>query len=149
MKLPKRVNYKKVTKKGKNGKKSNRVKQSKKRQNRKTNKKTQNGGETVPETIECETQIIVEKPALFLRKDGSNTGFFYVRQDIELPEANLKTGSVVELEDGILIEHGGSGSSAAAPMAKKLFKKIIDRHTEREKIRISRKEFNNNVERKT
>ena len=49
----------------------------------------------------------------------------------------------------ILIEHGGSGSSAAAPMAKKLFKKIIDRHTEREKIRISRKEFNNNVERKT
>ena len=49
----------------------------------------------------------------------------------------------------ILIEHGGSGSSAAAPMAKKLFKKIIDRHTEREKTRISRKEFNNNVERKT
>jgi penicillin-binding protein 2 len=28
----------------------------------------------------------------------------------------------------ILIEHGGSGSSVAAPMAKKLFKKIIDRH---------------------
>ena len=109
MKLSKRVNYKKVTKKGKNGKKSNRVKnsiQSKKRQNRKKNKKTQNGGETVPETIECETQIIVEKPALFLRKDGSNTGFFYVRQDIELPEANLKTGSVVELKDGKLIEHG-------------------------------------------
>ncbi len=28
----------------------------------------------------------------------------------------------------ILIEHGGSGSSVAAPLAKKLFKKIIDRH---------------------
>ena len=28
----------------------------------------------------------------------------------------------------ILIEHGGSGSSVAAPIAKKLFKKIIDRH---------------------
>ena len=28
----------------------------------------------------------------------------------------------------ILIEHGGSGSSIAAPIAKKLFKKIIDRH---------------------
>ncbi len=28
----------------------------------------------------------------------------------------------------ILVEHGGSGSSVAAPMAKKLFKKIIDRH---------------------
>ena len=28
----------------------------------------------------------------------------------------------------IIIEHGGSGSSAAAPLAKKLFKLIIDRH---------------------
>ena len=28
----------------------------------------------------------------------------------------------------ILVEHGGSGSSIAAPLAKKLFKKIIDRH---------------------
>ena len=37
----------------------------------------------------------------------------------------------------ILVEHGGSGSSAAAPLAKKLFKKIIDRHEEREKIRNS------------
>ncbi len=34
----------------------------------------------------------------------------------------------------ILVEHGGSGSSAAAPIAKKLFKIIIDRHEEREKI---------------
>ena len=28
----------------------------------------------------------------------------------------------------VLIEHGGSGRSVAAPLAKKLFKKIIDRH---------------------
>ena len=35
----------------------------------------------------------------------------------------------------ILVEHGGSGSSTAAPMAKKLFKLIIDRHEVREKIR--------------
>ncbi len=35
----------------------------------------------------------------------------------------------------ILIEHGGSGSSTAAPIAKKLFKLIIDRHEEREKAR--------------
>jgi len=35
----------------------------------------------------------------------------------------------------VLVEHGGSGSSAAAPIAKKLFKKIIDRHEEREKLR--------------
>ena len=35
----------------------------------------------------------------------------------------------------VLVEHGGSGSSAAAPIAKKLFKKIIDRHEERENIR--------------
>jgi len=36
----------------------------------------------------------------------------------------------------ILVEHGGSGSSAAAPIAKKLFKIIVDRHEEREKINI-------------
>ncbi len=35
----------------------------------------------------------------------------------------------------ILIEHGGSGSKAAAPIAKKLFKLIVDRHELREKIR--------------
>ena len=33
----------------------------------------------------------------------------------------------------IVIEHGGSGSAAAAPIAKKLFKLIIDRHELREK----------------
>ena len=33
----------------------------------------------------------------------------------------------------IVIEHGGSGSSAAAPIAKELFKIIIDRHELREK----------------
>ena len=37
----------------------------------------------------------------------------------------------------ILIEHGGTGSSAAAPLAKKIFKKVIDRHEEREKIRTT------------
>ncbi len=31
----------------------------------------------------------------------------------------------------ILVEHGGSGGSVAAPLAKKLFKKIIDRHNVR------------------
>jgi penicillin-binding protein 2 len=36
----------------------------------------------------------------------------------------------------ILIEHGGSGSSTAAPIAKKLFKKLIDRHDQREKTRL-------------
>ena len=35
----------------------------------------------------------------------------------------------------IVIEHGGSGSSAAAPIAKKLFKLIVDRHEFREKVR--------------
>ena len=35
----------------------------------------------------------------------------------------------------ILVEHGGSGSSTAAPIAKKLFKFIIDRHELREEIR--------------
>tara|TARA_B100001063_G_C16768624_1_gene560148 strand:- start:1552 stop:3429 length:1878 start_codon:yes stop_codon:yes gene_type:complete len=35
----------------------------------------------------------------------------------------------------IIIEHGGSGSSTAAPMAKKLFKLIIDRHELRNSIK--------------
>ncbi len=35
----------------------------------------------------------------------------------------------------VVIEHGGTGSSVAAPMAKKLFKLIIDRHEGREKAR--------------
>jgi penicillin-binding protein 2 len=35
----------------------------------------------------------------------------------------------------IVIEHGGSGSSTAAPIAKKLFKLIIDRHELREQAR--------------
>ena len=39
----------------------------------------------------------------------------------------------------IVVEHGGSGSSTAAPMAKKLFKLIIDRHELREKIRTKKK----------
>jgi len=38
----------------------------------------------------------------------------------------------------ILIEHGGSGGSTAAPIAKKLFKLIIDRHEEREKIILNK-----------
>ena len=33
------------------------------------------------------------------------------------------------------IEHGGSGSSAAAPLAKKIIKKIIDRHELRKQVR--------------
>ncbi|WP_415299629.1 penicillin-binding protein 2 [Candidatus Pelagibacter sp. Uisw_134_02] len=36
----------------------------------------------------------------------------------------------------IVIEHGGSGGSVAAPIAKKLFKLIIDRHELREKVSI-------------
>jgi len=35
----------------------------------------------------------------------------------------------------IVVEHGGSGSSTAAPIAKKLFKLIIDKHELREKVR--------------
>jgi len=38
----------------------------------------------------------------------------------------------------VIIEHGGSGSSAAAPIAKKLFKLIIDRHELREQTRIKK-----------
>ena len=38
----------------------------------------------------------------------------------------------------VVIEHGGSGSSVAAPIAKKLFKLILDRHIAREKIRTKK-----------
>ena len=38
----------------------------------------------------------------------------------------------------IVVEHGGSGSSTAAPIAKKLFKLIIDRHEVREQTRIQK-----------
>ena len=37
----------------------------------------------------------------------------------------------------VLIEHGGSGSKTAAPIAKKIIKKIIDRHDRRELKRLS------------
>jgi len=35
----------------------------------------------------------------------------------------------------VFVEHGGSGSSTAAPIAKKLMKKVIDRHEKREQFR--------------
>ena len=38
----------------------------------------------------------------------------------------------------IVVEHGGSGSSTAAPLAKEMFKLIVDRHKFREKIRKER-----------
>ena len=38
----------------------------------------------------------------------------------------------------VVIEHGGSGSSTAAPIAKKLFRLIIDRHELRKKVRIKK-----------
>jgi len=38
----------------------------------------------------------------------------------------------------IVVEHGGSGSSTAAPIAKKLFKLIVDRHELREQVRIQK-----------
>ncbi len=38
----------------------------------------------------------------------------------------------------VIVEHGGAGSVAAAPIAKKLFKLLIDRHELREKIRLEK-----------
>ena len=38
----------------------------------------------------------------------------------------------------IVVEHGGSGSSTAAPIAKKLFKLIVDRHELREQTKTQR-----------
>jgi len=39
----------------------------------------------------------------------------------------------------VLIEHGGSGSKVAAPLAKKVIKVVIDRHKLREKVRKERR----------
>ena len=36
----------------------------------------------------------------------------------------------------IVIEHGGSGSSTAAPIAKKVIKKVLDRHKLRQKYQM-------------
>ena len=36
----------------------------------------------------------------------------------------------------VLIEHGGTGSSAAAPIAKKVIKKVLDRHKLRKKYQL-------------
>ena len=36
----------------------------------------------------------------------------------------------------VVIEHGGTGSSAAAPIAKKVIKKVLDRHKLREKHQL-------------
>ena len=35
----------------------------------------------------------------------------------------------------VLVEHGGSGSRSAAPIAKKLIKKVLERHSLRESYR--------------
>ena len=36
----------------------------------------------------------------------------------------------------VLVEHGGSGSKTAAPIAKKVFKKVLERHPLRETQRL-------------
>ena len=36
----------------------------------------------------------------------------------------------------VVIEHGGTGSSTAAPIAKKVIKKILDRHKLRQKYQL-------------
>ena len=36
----------------------------------------------------------------------------------------------------VVIEHGGAGSSGAAPLAKKVIKKVLDRHKERKKYQL-------------
>ena len=38
----------------------------------------------------------------------------------------------------VIVEHGGSGSVVAAPIAKKIFKIVIDRHELREKNRLEK-----------
>ena len=38
----------------------------------------------------------------------------------------------------VVVEHGGSGGSAAAPLAKKIIKKVIERHDLRKEINYSK-----------
>ena len=56
-------------------------------------------------------------------------------KEIMLYMLHLDLIKIQDMHLSIVVEHGGSGSSTAAPMAKKLFKLIIDRHEVREKIR--------------
>ena len=44
----------------------------------------------------------------------------------------------------VVVEHGGSGSKSAAPIAKQVIKKIIEKHQLRESTRVSRL-INDNV----
>jgi len=37
----------------------------------------------------------------------------------------------------VVVEHGGSGSKSAAPIAKQVIKKVIEKHQLRESIRTS------------
>ena len=37
----------------------------------------------------------------------------------------------------VVVEHGGSGGSTAAPIAKKIIKKVLDRHELREQVNYS------------
>ena len=38
----------------------------------------------------------------------------------------------------VVVEHGGSGGSAAAPIAKKVIKKVLERHELRREINYSK-----------
>ena len=40
----------------------------------------------------------------------------------------------------VVVEHGGSGGSAAAPIAKKVIKKVIERHELRQEVNYSKGE---------
>jgi len=44
----------------------------------------------------------------------------------------------------VVVEHGGSGSKSAAPIAKQVIKKTIEKHQLRESTRVSRL-INDNV----
>ena len=88
---------------------------------------------------------------------AGKTGTSQVKRITELDrELNLKTSEIPYNERdhalyiafgpyknpryalSIVIEHGGSGSSSAAPIAKKLFKLIIDRHELREQAKTQK-----------
>ena len=90
----------------------------------------------------------INKKFIFAGKTGSSQ---VKRFTAEQREAEIKQKDITYLERdhawfiafapvkdpryaiSVLVEHGGSGSSAAAPLAKKVIKKVIERHEARTK----------------
>ena len=95
---------------------------------------------------------IKDKKFMFAGKTGSSQikKFTELQRELEVKQKDLKYEdrdhalyvAFAPYKDpkyaiSVVIEHGGSGSSAAAPVAKKIIKKVLERHEIRENYKNS------------